>query len=89
MQRQLESGFDFDAMEKVFNSAYIEKRRVELEERHAYYNHECEEVPTCMKLKSFKNAVLLGDNPRLCKELSVHNEAGLKQYLEAKRNFKG
>ena len=84
-----ESGFDFDAMEKVFNSAYIEKRRVELEERHGYYNHEWEEVPTCMKLKSFKNAVLLGDNPRLCKELSMHNEAGLKQYLEAKRNFKG
>ena len=51
MQRQLESGFDFDAMEKVFNSAYIEKRCVELEERHGYYNHECEEVPTCMKLK--------------------------------------
>ena len=84
-----EAGFDTGTMEKVFKTAYNEKRRVELEERHGYYSHVWVEVPKCMKLKSLRHAVLLGDNPQLCDDLAKHNKAGHNKYLEAKRNFKG
>ena len=84
-----EAGFNITAIERIFNTAYNEKRRVELEERHGYYSHVWLEVPKCMKIKSLQHAILLGDNPHLCEELSKHNKASHKKYLEAKRNFKG
>ena len=84
-----DAGFDPNTMEKTFANAYNEKRRVELEERHGYYSQDWKEVPRCMKLKSMAHAVTLGDNPILCSQLTAHNDAGRKKYLEAKRNFKG
>ena len=84
-----DTGFNQTSMENVFKKAYNEKRRVECEERHGYYNLGSEAIPDCMRHGSMTNAVTLFDNPRLCKELTDHNNKGKRKYLDAKKNFKG
>ena len=82
------SGFDPDTMEQVFVTAYNEKRRVELEEMHGYYSPGRVEVPQCMKDDCMIHAIGLGDNPKLCDDLSKHNKGGYGRWLEAKKNFR-
>ena len=83
-----ESGFDANTMEQIFEKAYNEKRRVELEENYGYYSPDNMHLPKCMINDSLRHAIELGDNPKLCDDLAKHNEGGYNMYLEAMSNHR-
>ena len=83
------AGFDPNTMEQTFIKAYNEKRRVELEENHGYFCPNHFVVPQCMRNDSMKHAINLGDNPRLCSDLEMHNVGGRQRWNEAKKNYRG
>ena len=83
------AGFDPNTMEQTFIKAYNEKRRVELEENHGYFCPNHFVVPQCMRNDLMKHAINLGDNPRLCSDLEMHNVGGRQRWNEAKKNYRG
>ena len=73
-----------ETVENIFTKAYNDVRRADVELRHGYFISDWMKLPNCVKNKSLKDALTIGNNNRMENFLTVTDSRGKRSYCDAK-----